>query len=333
MAQKIQTNQLENWVITPGNSQYYGTNSGWTKWFFPLSSVTTSFWWDGSDWALDWTVDITIAGTNDTYIVKNYSSIAAWVAPRILTITPTGCVLHIKVQGNADLTNWTFNFAGKGWQWGAAAVAIAGPGWVWGAMDNNPLKASWGSSAYAGGESTWGTLALTTNYYRAYPGNIFQLAYVWWAGGGGWAGSQTIANLTGNGWNWGGCVILEIAGNVTFNTTTFNMAGTDGAAWLNQWPGQEYWSWGGWGGWGGAFIYYQGTLTGAPTNTLTGWAWAASIAAAWATGTPGQPWSGWAWAWAAWGNSVGHIFAVWWDTGAGWVGWVWLAVLKKVNTF
>jgi len=46
--------------------------------------------------------------------VKNYTSWAAGGAARVLTITPTNCVLHIKVQGNMDLTNWTFDFKGKG---------------------------------------------------------------------------------------------------------------------------------------------------------------------------------------------------------------------------
>ena len=30
-----------------------------------------------------------------------------------LTVTPTNCIVYIKVKGNADITNWVFDFNGK----------------------------------------------------------------------------------------------------------------------------------------------------------------------------------------------------------------------------
>ena len=38
----------------------------------------------------------------------------------------TGCIVHIKIAGDADFTNWTFNLNGKGGPGGAGGAAVAG---------------------------------------------------------------------------------------------------------------------------------------------------------------------------------------------------------------
>lgn len=75
---------------------------------------------DGSDGDVDGTSNITITGSNNTYIVKNYSSwAAASGGAKTCDVTPTGCIVHIKIKGDADFTNWTFDFAGKGFAGGS----------------------------------------------------------------------------------------------------------------------------------------------------------------------------------------------------------------------
>lgn len=70
---------------------------------------------DGSDGAVDGSSNITITGSNNTLITKEYTSwAAAQGGGKTVTITPTGCVTTIKIKGDADFTDWTFDFTGKG---------------------------------------------------------------------------------------------------------------------------------------------------------------------------------------------------------------------------
>lgn len=68
----------------------------------------------GADGVIDGTANITIAGTDYTLIERNYTSWSAGTAPRVFTVTPRACILYIRIKGNADFNNWTFNLAGKG---------------------------------------------------------------------------------------------------------------------------------------------------------------------------------------------------------------------------
>lgn len=55
--------------------------------------------------------NLVITGSNNTFITKNFTSWTAGSVARTVTITPTNCTVWIKIQGNADFTNRTFNFA------------------------------------------------------------------------------------------------------------------------------------------------------------------------------------------------------------------------------
>lgn len=67
---------------------------------------------NGADGAVT-DANLTITGSNNTFIEKNYTSWAAGSVSRTFTVTPTGCILYIRIQGDADLTNWLGSFSGK----------------------------------------------------------------------------------------------------------------------------------------------------------------------------------------------------------------------------
>jgi len=281
------------------------------------------FWGDWVDWAVDGTAAITITGSNSTYIVKNYTSWAAGTAPRILTITPTNCLLHIKVKGNCDLTNWTFNFEWKGWQGGAQVTGTGqksgnawsnganlivwlvnsaggagnpeagtaggwGGGWAGKAANATAWTGTWGSSGW----TAWAAAlfgALTTIIpWRRY------VMYIWAWGWSGWIGSGASGSpVWWAGWNWGGAVILEVYWNLTLDnwSTVINMNGTAGANGVAGTNAGAGWG-GGWGG--GTFLaIYNGTLTGTVTPTVAAGTW----------GT-----------WATWGSTIWYA---WW-AGSAW---------------
>ena len=82
-----------------------------------IRKVAKKFGGTGADGAVNGTANITVTGSNNTYIQKNYTSwAAASGGAKTLSITPTNCILHIKISGDADFTNWTFDGAGKGGQ-------------------------------------------------------------------------------------------------------------------------------------------------------------------------------------------------------------------------
>ena len=323
-----------SWVITAITSTTFditwtltGTPTGttfnivayvyWPTW----ASASSKRWWDGADGAIDGTTNITITGSNDTYIVKNYTSWSAGTAARILTITPTNCLLHIKVQGDCDLTNWTFDFAGKWWQgwaastpwsnWANLIVGLVNGGWgiapsggtYWGGW-------GWGAGIAANWSDAVKTIAWGDGWIKAAFGWLSTIiagrrfvSYIGagWAGWNNGSGSGTPA-VPWIGGHWGWAVILEVAGNLTLDngTTVINMNGTNGANWvagLNQGAG---W-WGGW--WGGTFLaIYNGTLTGTVTPTVaagtfgTGHAWGATWGSDWG--------AGWAWEYLITQNTV-----------------------------
>lgn len=78
-----------------------------------LRKSVTNFGGTGSDGLVDGTASITLTGSNGTVIEKNYTSWVAGTAPRTFTITPTRCFTYIRIKGDANFTNWTFNFSGK----------------------------------------------------------------------------------------------------------------------------------------------------------------------------------------------------------------------------
>ena len=268
--------------------------------FIPSTVATNKFWGTWADGAIDGTSNVTITGSNSTYIVKNYTSWAAWTAARILTITPTNCLLHIKIQGNCDLTNWSFSFNGKGWQWGAQVTGTGqksgndweagadlitwfvnslggkgnpsagtnGTGWGGGA-GKTASGSDWVTAGIAGGtggtKASWGsvTTVIAGRRYTSYIGSGW--------GSGGIGSGASGSPVWGAGWNGGWAVILEVLGNLTLDngTTVINMNGTNWANWVAGTNAGAGWGWG-WGG--GTFLcLYGGTLTGTVTPTVAWW--------------------------------------------------------------
>lgn len=258
-------------------------NASWQvpEWF--INNIYNKFWGTSADGAVDGTANVTITWSNNTYIVKNYSSWTAGTSPRICTTTPTGWVTHIKIKWNADLSNRTFSYSGK-WAAGGAinvagsptTVALIQPavnGW-WGSW--TPWWGGWGGASMATNGTAWtgawwtkwSTRTLEAIKYR----RCIEIGPWWWWGGGVWGASQ------GAWWAWWWALIIEVWGNLTLNnsTTVINMN------WVAWDPGSGSW-WGWW--WGGSvYIMYDGTLTWTCTPTVAWWTW----------------WSTWWWAWWAW---------------------------------
>ena len=314
-------NSVNTFVYDGTNMILQNTGANWPS----------KFWGTGEDGAVDGTAAVTITGSNSTYIVKNYTSRAAGSAARILTITPTNCLLHIKIQGNCDLTNWTFSFNGKGWQ-GWAQVTGTGQktGTDWEAGANlivglvnalggkvNPAAGSvgtwgWGWAGITASGTNWvfNAIAWGTGAAKAVFGDLNTIIagrrYVMYIGSGGGSGGigsgASGSPVGGAGGSWGWAVILEVAGNLTLDngTTVINMNGTNGANWVAGTNAGAGWGWG-WGGWTFLAIY-NWTLTGTVTPTVAaGAAWNGANGAStqWSNG-----WPWWAWDYLITQNTV-----------------------------
>lgn len=243
--------------------------------------------------------DLTISGSNNTYIVKNFTTWEAGSVARTCTVTPTGCVVHLKIAGDADFTNWLFDFAGKGFPGGAAGAingnggagtdedivvqgSTAGAGGLKGATSSgggggggggsyknsgangaNGAPVGDGGDGGDGGAKSGITLLSGVMCQRSImvsPG----------AGGGGGGGVADPGGVVGGaGGAGGGCLIIEVKGNVVFSSTTINANGINGSA--GGYAGGYYAGGGGGGGGGGGMILiiYNGTATSAPTTNIT----------------------------------------------------------------
>lgn len=244
---------------------------------------------DGSDGAVDGTADVTITGSNNTLIVKQYSSWAA--GTHTLTVTPTGCIVIIKIQGTADFTNWTFNFTGKGNAGGAGGASVSGvaangnPG-VAGTgvtVNTHALQTVTGGSLGTGGTAAQGTGGAggtvspkgvgSLNYMQASSG-LWAAPGAGGAGGGSGATNLNASGAGGAGGAGGGCLILQIGGALTFSSTTVNCNGAAGTAGSNGTSGagdDGAGGGGGGGGGGGTFIcLYNSTISGSPTISVAG---------------------------------------------------------------
>lgn len=247
--------------------------------------------------------DLTITGSNNTYIVKNFTSWAAGSVARTCTVTPTGCVVHIKIKENADFTNWAFNFAGKGGQGGAggaigadgtdAATPVdilvvsptAGKGGKWGDTNQGGGGGGGGASYWTNGTDGHDQLLVDPSGKGGAGGDaptpqVFLLAGVMGTrsivlspamGGGGGGGVKNAGGVTGGaGGAGGGALIIEVGGNIVFSSTTINANGVNGSD--GETGGGNIGGGGGGGGGGGAIlIMYNGTATSTPTtNVLAG---------------------------------------------------------------
>lgn len=273
-----------------------------------LLSLWMKFWWTGADGAVDGTANVTVTWSNNTYIVKNYSSWSAWTATRTLTITPTNCVLHIKVSWNCDLTDWTLSFAGKWAPWWTLWVASTGTasstllqahsnGW-WASWSWGWSQWWWWWWAWNGGNGWTGANAWGTGGAWWVAWAAVALTWIQWkrsielSTGAAW---WTLASTGWVWWAWWWCLIIEVAWNLTLNnsTTVINMNGSNWTAAT----GAISWWW--WWWWWCVYIMYNGTLT-----------WTCTPTVAWWTG-----WAG-AWGWAAWAN-----------------GWAWLSLIEQNVVF
>ena len=231
---------------------------------------------------------LTVTGTDATYIIKNYTTFAP--GNNTVTITPVNCVLHIKVQGNCDLTNTTFSFSGKGAAGGSGGASQQGSTGNAGSNGNNGIapilwakagvlgSGASGSTGGAGGTAqtqpfTFGLSASDTMMAGRMipfgPGS---------GGGGGGSGTTTTgvgaSGAGGAGGAGGGCVIMEVRGNLTFSSTTLNFSGATGSNGGNGSGAPSNCAGGGGGGGGGSgggfYCMYNGTLTGSATPNVAG---------------------------------------------------------------
>ena len=273
---------------------------------------------DGSDGSITWA--LTITWSNNTYIKKQYTTFAP--GNNTVTITPTGCILHIQVQWDCNLTGTTFSFSGKWaqwWLWGVWGASwptfSTGASWT-GGLHNLPwLAVLW--QGLLANSWTWWALgsAISSNVFNAVS-NWWQFNFAWtWGGGGGWAWWQwTSGTTSGSGGNWGNgwwCLILEVWGNIVFSWTVANFNGTN---WWVGTAGASAWWWGGGGWWGGGIciIRYNWNASGTLTPNVSGWTGSA--------GGSGITWTGW---WAGWwGSSIVSSGTVWWNN-SGSTGGTW----------
>jgi len=253
------------------------------------NGIVAKFGGDGSDGAVDGSANITLAGSNNTYIVKNYSSwAAAQGGSKTVTVTPTGCIVHIKIQGDADFTNWTFNFAGKGGAGGNGGASVTGATtngndgtngtapsistvpMIIGA-GNKGIKG--GASGGAGGAASTVTPTTLTNtdVFKAGKALIVACGAGGGGGGSGSANGGTNSGAGGAGGAGGGCLIVEVLGDVIFTSSTFNCNGSNGSNGSNSSGSTSAGGSGGGGGGGGCLvILYNGTATGSPTTNVAG---------------------------------------------------------------
>ena len=296
------------------------------SWFIDASAFNEALFGNGSDWAQP-DSNLTITWSNNTFITKNFSSWTAGSTSRTCTVTPTNCVVRIKISGNADFTNRTFNFAWVGWPWGAQQTGGTGNTWaIWNTSNyliNNPWLWWTLGAVSAAGWAAWAKLSSSLNT------NLFYIDA--FCGAGGWSGWSNAQSWT-NGWagwaggNWWGWLIITVWGTVVFSSTTATVAWANGTAWTNgTWGASGGWG-GWWGGWWTFVMLYRWTLTWSLTPTVTGWTWAAG-------------WTGWGSTAGAWWGGAGSLFNAWtagastsssstWWTGGNW--WNGTYLIQKI---
>lgn len=325
-------------------------NQSWNKkiTWQNLKTAINKFWWTGADWAVT-DADLTITWSNNTYIVKNYTSWTAWSVARTCTVTPTGCITHIKIQWDADFTNWTFNFSWKWMPWGAWWDAWV-DGWA------NPTAWTWSIAS---------TLFITNTGPWWWWAWVNDETWVWWWGWWWWSGINAIWTVWGGGWTWW-TAWTAWSRVFYYSTLTWLQSNKFIPTVVAQWWGWGWggsartWTWNGtawaaWWAWGWTLIIeVWGNLTlssttitcawsnGASASDTTndrwagwwgwwGWGWMCVVLYNWTltwTATPTVTWwSGW-----AWGN-VWWVWIVWIDWGDWWAGSAWLYLIEKNNTF
>lgn len=231
---------------------------------------------------------VTITGSNNSVIIKNYQEITAGAFT--MSITPTNCFLWIKVRGNCDLTGWTIDVSGKGLAGGLSGNCVftssptsgtSGSGTVMttysyiGVQSNNTGGGGGTASASVAGTASV-PYGIDENFMES--ARVIALSCGEGGSGGGGGYNKTVTGSpvagTGTGGNGGGCIFFEVAGNLTFSGTTVNVSGTNGGTGsIGSGDGINgfHASGGGGGGGGGTALFmYNGTLTGSPTTVVSG---------------------------------------------------------------
>lgn len=249
---------------------------------FNLVAIESNRWGgDRSDGILNSSTVIT--GDNDSYIQKNYDSVVG--GSFTLSTNTRNSIIHIRVKGDADFSNWAFNFNGVG----ASAVSnsvYVGENGESGKIGNATCQrqnagagGGEGSGRYQATNPLGGVPATSLGYT---PVDMYGYAIYASCGGGGANGgggattlgvSQSVSG--GFGEAGGGCIIIEVGGDVTFSSTTVNIEGIGGANGADSddvAPTAVYdQSGGGGGGAGGTFIcLYSGSVSGSPTVNKSG---------------------------------------------------------------
>lgn len=205
--------------------------------FYVLKNSLVKSGGNGSDGSVSGAANVTITGSNDTIIEKNYITFFAGSAPRTYTITPTGCVHYLRVQGDADFTNWMFDFDGKGKASGSTAFfpSTAGGGGgqsgtgTGGGGGGGASCTTSGAAGTAGGGGTSGGAGGTTS--ASFSTTLFpQLKkdYSVDVGSPGGNGIQSGGATGGLGGAGGGCLIIEVGGNLNLGSSTINARGANG---------------------------------------------------------------------------------------------------------
>ncbi len=303
-------------------------NASWklAQWFIDATAFNEAMFGNSSDW-VQWDSNLTITGSNNTFITKNFSSWTAGSTARTCTVTPTNCVVWIKIAGNADFTNRAFNFAWVWWPGGAQQTGGTWNVWVVGNSSHYTVTANWAGWGLWAASAAWG--ALWAKLSNSLNTNLFYLDAFCWAGwGSGGSNSQSWTNgwagwAWGNGWGW---LIITVGWTVVFSSTTATVAWSNGTVGTNG-TGWASWGWGGGWGAGGTFaLLYRWTLTWTLTPTVTGGTWAAGWT--WG-GTTAWAWGGWAWSLFNSGT-VGASTSSSSTWGTGWNGWAWVYLIQKI---
>lgn len=315
--------QTSSWASDSGKIPRL--NSSWQIATGFLPAIDTIFG-NGADW-VQTDANLTITGSNNTFITKNFSSWTAGSTARTCTVTPTNCIVWIKIQGNADFTNRTFNFAWVGWPWWAQQTGWTGNVWTVGNSNKYIVTNNWlGWVLWATSAAWWAAWAKLSSSLNT---NLFDIDAFCWAWWGSWGSNSQSGTNGWAGWAWWagwGWLIITVWGTVVFSTTVATVAWSNGTAWTAGTGWASGWG-GGWWWWGGTFVcLYRWTLTGSLTPTVTGWTgWAGGTGAGTTAGAGGWGAGSLFNAWTAWASTSSQ------STGwLGWNGWAWVYLIQKI---
>lgn len=175
----------------------------------------------GSEFATVTAIATNVSITVDTLALNHTTTSPLVTKMRVLTITPTNCLLHIKIQGDCNLSGWYLNFQGKGGQSGIDSygypLALVYRGGNGGGALNS----------VTGGTAGTSTAKLHPNTPESFINNKLLAVSSGSCGGTGGGGLNGGTGAPGTG---GGAVIFEVFGNLTVDATTtcINLKGNNG---------------------------------------------------------------------------------------------------------